>query len=68
MTADERAHIRALVDQVRREQVAESRSCAYCGAPIPAGRVGRGKWKARYCKPVHRQYAYVKRRREMATA
>lgn len=68
MTADERAHLRELVAQARREQVALERRCAHCGAPIPPERVGRGKFRAIYCKPTHRQYAYYRRKRALATA
>jgi len=73
MTADERAHIRALIQQARLERVAreerveaEERTCAHCGAPIPPERVGRGKFRAIYCKPTHRQYAYYRRKRAVA--
>ena len=67
MTADERAHLRELIAQARREAILLERRCEFCGAPIPPERVGRGKFVARFCEPNHRQYAYYRRKR-MATA
>lgn len=71
MTAEERANLHVLVDQMRRERAARealvelemTRFCEFCGAPIPPERVGRGKWVARFCEPNHRQYAYLRRKR-----
>ena len=64
-TTFERVQLRELVAQARRERILRERQCEYCGDPIPPERVGRGKWKARYCKPTHRQYAYYRRKRAM---
>jgi ribosomal protein L37AE/L43A len=58
MTADEITALRSRIDQARREQLGLARLCAYCGDPIPPERVGRGKWKARYCSTKHRKYAW----------
>jgi hypothetical protein len=60
LTADERAHIRALVDQVRRERTTSIRLCEHCLEPIPPERVGRGKWVARFCSHKCRKYAWRK--------
>jgi RNA polymerase-binding transcription factor DksA len=75
VNAEERARLRALVDQTRRERAARealvelemTRFCEFCGSPIPPERVGRGKFVARFCEPNHRQYAY-KLRKRLATA
>ncbi len=53
----------ALEDLIEKER-AGAGLCAFCGAPIPLERVGRGRWKAIYCQPSHRQYAYRRRKQE----
>ena len=34
------------------------RLCAYCHQPIPAERIGRGRFLAIYCNPTHRKYGW----------
>jgi ribosomal protein L37AE/L43A len=71
VTPDERARLRELITQARRERAEreelveserQDRFCAHCGELMPLGRVGSGAWPARFCGTTCRQRAYRRRR------
>lgn len=79
MTADERAHIRALVDQVRREKL-RGVLCELCGIDMPEHRAPHARYCSEKCKRQawrktpqglksrREQIARKRRERAMATA